>query len=285
MARLFAPKPPPEPEKPPVVAGPPTPPGMSRDDVKALLTETLAGVTERLASTMTQLNERVEQLATRQPQVVVQPAAPVQPSGHAGPTDADIDAAVMSGQGAAARIRSMIDKAVNDTAQRLIKEHIEPLQNYGVSTIGELSRRITVGSMPHYPRYKKEIDERLAALTPEVRANPAVIEMVYNSIVGVHATELAREAAEAAVRQAQEAATKPASGTPGSGASPAQRPTETEVPDVARIGGEAGLDALAHKGRGGQDADSFAQSMGYKSWADYMKMHEELLRAESQGNA
>jgi hypothetical protein len=291
MARLFAPKPAPPPAEPPRVEAPPQP-GLTKDQVKELLDGALGGVADRLAGTVAQLNEKVEALASRQPQVVVQSQAAPPVANH-GPTDAEIDAAVMSGQGAASRIRMMIDRAVNETAQRLVKEHIEPLQAYGVNTLGELSRRITAGNMPHYNRYRKEIDERLNALAPEVRANPAVIEMVYNSVVGVHTTELTREAAEAAVRQAQEAATAAASGTTaGKGATPgtaagssSQRDTSADVPTVEQVGGREGLEALAHKGRGGQGADEFARSMGYKDWSDYQKQYDDLLKGESQGNA
>lgn len=291
MGRLFAPKKPEPPKEPEKAPTPPPPAGVSKEDVERIVSGALTGVGQQLAESQRALGERIEALASRQPQVVVQPAQ-VQPAAVAD-LDAEIDSAVLSGQGAASRIKALVDREVNKAAERLVREHIEPLQQYGVNTIGELSRRITAGGMKHYVKYQKEIDQRLNALSPEVRANPAVIEMVYNSVVGLHADELAREAAEAAVRQAQEPQNDPppvpgrkagSSATPGSGAAPGA-PREDEVPTAEQVGGALGMEALAHKGSGGQSADEFARTMGYKDWADYQKQYKELLAAESQGNA
>lgn len=298
MGRLFAPKPPKAEEAPPVLAPPPS--SLSKDEIKELVGGAVAGVAAQLTQTVDRLGQKVEELATRQPQVIVQqPGVPQRQAEEI--TDADIDSVVLTGQGAGARIRAMVDRAVNIATSRVIEQHVKPLQDYGVNTIGELSRRITMGGMKHYDRYKKEIDERLNTLTPDVRANPVVIETIYNAVVGMHSDELAREAAEAAVRQAQEQVNNPptldppkrAAGnrptTPGSGAPRGGNDEDrSQVPDLDHYLGnnlEAGLEALQHKGRGGQTQDELARGMGYKDWSDYMKQYQELLDAETRGNA
>jgi hypothetical protein len=294
MPRLFAPKPrPTEPPKEEAAQQPAPSAGLGKEEIKELVGGAVAGVAAQLSATIQQLGQKVEELASRQPQVVVQPpmAPAAQPSARM-ITDEEIDQAVLSGQGAAARIRALVDRAVAQATERVINEHVKPLQEYRVTTLSELSKRVTAGGMKHYDRFKKEIDERLQMLEPAVRANPAVIEMVYHAVVGAHAEELTREAAEAAIRQAQESQsapepTKAKSGTsaPGTGAGAGNSREAEPVPDVAAVAGQEGLEALAHKGHGGQSADEFAKSLGYASWADYQKQYMELLKSETAGNA
>jgi hypothetical protein len=289
MPRLFAPKR----EEPKVEPPPPPPPpaaGISKEEVQTMLSAALESAGERLAQTVAALTEKVEALATRQPQVVVSPsAAPATPQAP-DISDADIDQAVLSGQGAAARIRALVDRAVNAATQRVIEQHVKPLQEYGVNTLSELSRRVTAGNMKYYQRFRKEIDERLNTLSPDVRANPIVIETIYNAVVGAHADELAREAAEAAIRQAQDQATGAAkTTTPGTGAGDANVKRDADaVPSLDSFLGVAAAearDALQHKGMGGQSEDDFARSLGYKDWASYMKTYQQLLDEETRGNA
>ena len=163
----------------------------------------------------------------------------------------------------------------------MLREHIEPLRNFGVTTLADLSHKVAVAGMPKYAKFKKEIDERLGQLSPELRSNPEAIKMIHDAVVGSHAVELEQEAAEAAVRKAQEPA--PAT-SPGTGAAGTSRPAN-EVPTLVEVAGQEGLEALKHKGKGNLDQDALAQSMGYKSWSDYQKQYQELLAAESQGNA
>jgi ABC-type transporter Mla subunit MlaD len=279
--------PPKTPAQPAAKADPPPPPppppaGLSKDEVKALLETTLSGLGDRLGSVVQQLNERIEALAARQPQVVVQPPAP--PASVADITDEEIDRAVLSGQGAAQRIRALVDRAVNAATERIIKERVQPLEEFGVRALGDVTQRVVATSMKYYNRFKKEIDEQLNTLAPAARSNPLVIETIYNAVVGRHAEELANEAAEAAVRQAQEQTKAPAPGT-GAGGQATER--TDEVPTLQDFLGPAAneaKEALQHKVQGA-DADAFARSLGYKDWASYMKMYQELLSAETEGSA
>ena len=281
MARLFAPR------KPEPVVEPEKPKETPPIDVKAIVTEAVTGIAGQFNETLGRLSTKVEELASRQPQVVVQAAE--QRTVRADPdiSDQEIDNAVLQGQGAASRIRALVDRAVTRATERVINEHVRPLQEYGVNAIGELSRRVTVEKMPHYNRFKKEIDSQLATLTPDVRSNPTVIETVYNAVVGRNADALAREAAEAAVRQAQDEAAgkgKDKTVTPGTGAGgdPGARGEDNRLPDAANFGGDEGVAALSHKGKGGQSQDDFARGMGYADWNDYMKQYNQLLK-ENEG--
>jgi hypothetical protein len=277
MGRLFAPKKPAEPAVTPEPTPPPT--AVTKDDLKAMLDGALGGVGQQLGAALGELRQGVEALAARQPQVVVS-----NPTTIAAPvpiTDEEIDQAVASGQNVGARVRALVDRAVTQAADRLMKEHIEPLRNFGVTTLADLSHKVAATGMPKYAKYKKEIDERLGQLSPELRANPEAIKMIHDAVVGSHAEDLEREAAEAAVRKAQE---PPPAQTPGTGTAPGA-PRTNEIPTLIEVGGQEGLDALKHKGRGNMNQDALAQSMGYKDWNDYQKQYQELLAAESQGNA
>lgn len=281
MALFGAPKVKETPKQPDPPAQPPA--GLSRDEAKALVSEALQGVAGELGRTITQLSERVTELASRQPQVVVQPAgAPVtQPRGI---TDEELDQAVLSGTGAASRIRALVDRAVSEATREVIDKHVKPLQEFGVNAIGRLAQDAAMGKMPFYERYKKEIDARLGALDPSIRTSPEALKMVHDAIVGEHANDLIREAGEQAVRKAQEEKDKPAA-TAGTGAGRDASRDVPEVPTAERLGGSEGLDALAHKGKGGQSQDEFARGLGYKDWSDYMKQYDELTKQEAAGNA
>lgn len=283
MGRLFAPKKPVEaaPVVPVVAASPSS--GMSKDEVSTLVNAAVGGVAETLRGTISALTEQVTQLAGRQPQVVVQ--APVAtPADAQGISDHDIDQAVLSGQGAAARIRQMVDAAVTRATDRVIKERVIPLENFGVQAIGNLTAA-SLASRPLYGRFKKEIDAHIGALEPGARANASVLEVIYNSVVGQHTEELTREATEAAVRQAQggggvegvAAASKAGSAAPGTGAGSGKRDTPT-IPTPQELGGQDATNALAHKGSGGQSQDDFARGMGYADWKTYITDHEALMK-------
>lgn len=275
---IFAPK------KPvveaPKVETPPAPAVLTRDDAKAIISEALGGVATQLGAALGELRQGVEQLASQRPTVVVQGQTPVvQPTGHL--SDEEIDRALLGGTGGAAVIRNLIDREVSRRADSLLKEHIEPLRAFGAESLANISQELAAGKMPYYGRFKKEIDSRLAMLTPEVRANPASIKMIHDAVVGENAQVLLREAGEEAVRKTQE--TKPAV-TAGTGAGGTVREAP-ELPSAVEVGGQDAIEALRHKGRGGMNQDELARSMGYESWAAYQKQYDDLLKAETQGNA
>lgn len=283
--RLFAPKTvAPEPTPEPVVQAPQ---GVTKDDLKTLLEGAMGGVTAAITPVLGQLQQGMAQLAERQPQVIVQG----QPTPQAPQiTDEEIDNALLTGQGGAARIRALVDRAVNVAAERIVREHVQPLQDTGLSSLSALAHKVGLSGLQHYPRYRKEIDQRVNALDPSLRANPDALSLIYNAVVGEHANDLAREAAEEAVRKAQEPAPEvqhARSARPGTGAGAGGHREEPALQSAEDVGGADGMAALAHKGNGQGNVtqDAFAQSMGYANWQSYMKQYEDLLNADPRGNA
>lgn len=282
--RLFAPKTV-APEPTPEPAPPPPQTGVTKDDLKILLDGVGQGVAQTLSPVLSELRNGMEQLANRQPQVIMQgQPQQVQPS----ITDEEIDNALLTGQGGAARIRQLVDRAVNVAAERIVREHVQPLQDTGLSSLSALAHKVGLSGLQHYPRYRKEIDQRVNALDPSLRANPDALSLIYNAVVGEHANDLAREAAEEAVRKAQEPAPEvqhARSARPGTGAGAGGHREEPTLQSAEDVGGADGMAALAHKGQGNVTQDAFAQSMGYANWQSYMKQYEDLLNADPRGNA
>jgi hypothetical protein len=277
-----APPPVPEPEKKPET------PALTKEDVATMLDTAMTGVADRLGEALGSLREGVETLAARP--VTVTPTAPPAAAAPA-ITDDEIDTALLSGTGAAKSIRALVDRAVNDQAAVLMRDHIAPLQNTGISSLAELNKKVTLGNMPHYNRFKAEIDERLSRLDPAVQTNTNALAMVYFAVVGEHTEELNKETEEATIRRIQEAAAGGGEGgatgaaAPGTGAGGGGKREEKKTPSAEVLGGVLGQEALAHKGNGGQDQDEFARGMGYPSWDAYIKQSEDLEAAETSSNA
>ena len=262
----------PEPEKKPEAAP------LTRDDVQAMVSGAVEATASQLHSVISDLRAGIDTLASRQP-VVMQ--APVAQHAELPITDEDIDNAVASGQGAARLVRNLLDRQARDISvgfDRKLNEVVE----FGVNAIANLTAE-TLKQLPHYSRFKKEIDTKLGALTPAMRSNPDTLKLIYNSVVGEHTEELSKEARETALRQANEGGVpgneidvrSPGGvGKPGGGAIGKDRPS---VQTVEEFAGKEGLMALQHKGRGGLDGDAYAQTLGYKDWAHMQTQYQQLL--------
>lgn len=89
---------------------------------------------------------------------------------------------------------------------RLEREVIDPIRQQGAAAFGSVAR-LGAERLPHYKRFKKEIDE---AIDNFQRANPGVVitpdhyEQAHRLVVGSHTDELMKEAREEAIRQREE---------------------------------------------------------------------------------
>lgn len=285
------------PRKPaaPAAPVPPAPPALTKEDIAAAVGGAIGGIKTELENKIAELRGVVQEVSGRQQTVVVQDSGA---SRHAdvptpGITDAEIEDAVRTGEGAAAKLRALVDGAVN-AATAQTRAELANFQAIGLQSLAQVAGEIAVTKMPHYKRFQKEIDDRVARLEPALRANPDAIRMIHDAVVGQHTAELLREAEEAAIRRAQDQPTgqdpaaqrdtAPARGG-NSGNTPGGRaPSDADgrkVPTIAELGGDDGMEALKFKdGRSGKDADSFAQSLGYADWKHYM---DEFEKAKAEG--
>jgi hypothetical protein len=147
---------------------------------------------------------------------------------------------------------------------------IGQMEQAGTNAIADLNKRTTVGNLPYYERFKKEIDTLVGTLPANLKMSPDVYKYAHDKVVGEHVTELVSEAKEAALRKpAGEDIESPSAGRSGR----AVRGTSGDkIPTPRDLGGEEVEQALAFRG---MDGDMQAQKMGYKSWADYMEKTKE----------
>lgn len=163
-----------------------------------------------------------------------------------------------------------LKQVVNGVVEKVKKEHIEPFQNVGMDILGKQAKQLAIlsGEMPHYNRFKKEIDSAIQNLPPGQRISSEVYKGIHDLIVGQNFTVLERERQEAAIRTAREKADTTLPGST-SGRQAPQNTDPNKVPSAVELYGEDAAAALGMLGKGGKTQDVFAQSLGYKDWADY----------------
>ena len=204
--------------------------------------------------TLAALNETMQRLAegARSPAPQYVPPSPA----PARITRAQFIEAVQQGD------ERMIEAYEDQQKQALLAEHVHPLRDNGLEAIANLTRTTTVGSLPYYQRWKKEIEQFIAALPAGMRMNPEVYQTAHEVVVGRHTAELIAEAREAALRGPAPDAEPPSETGRGRG----ERP-RTGVPTPFDLGGQDAVEAIVGAGK---DQDQMAQRMGYANWKDYM---------------
>lgn len=232
--------------------------------------------------TADQLNQAVNQItqtfqaslqaiaSARQDQFVPQNVTPI-----ALPTDNEIIEEIQSG--GVTKLRKVIEGAVD----RVRREEVAPFQETGMRILGEQSKQLAIlsGAMPHYNRFKKEIDTAIQQLPPAQRTSAEVYKGLHDLVVGQNFAVLAREQQEAAIRAARDQDNTSLPGTQG-GRQVQQKTDPNAIPSFESIYGNDGVLALSNLGRGGRTADGFAQSMGYKDWGTY---YTEVLKPAGIG--
>jgi len=187
-------------------------------------------------------------------------------------TDEEIEAALQEGRGA-----KVFRKMVSGETEKLRREMVaakQAIENESYGAMTSVASEVARPKMKHYDKYKKEIDDSLAQLPPQSRANPQVHLEVYNMVAGRHMDEIIASEVEAAIRKSRTSAPAP---TPGSATSRGTSSPTTQT--VKEIFGDDADRALRAMGR---DPDAWAKRMGYESMEAYMKMAAEQEGGESK---
>ena len=252
-------EPQPQPEPPPAAAEP----GISVQAFQAFQ--------EQVSGTLSQVTRTLEALATRQPQAPA-PAAYASPT-VADITDEEIEHALVSGEGGAKAIR----RAVEVEANRLVRERIVPLEQFGVTTFNDLTDRIVGKDLKHYGLLKKEIDAQLSQMDPALRANPRSRELAYKLALAENFDRVLDTEIEAKLRQRSDGEETDLTQDRGSGGD--RKPRAAAPPSVADVFGGEGTKALRAVNR---DLDAMARKMGYKGGADeYLKLAAQMESEEA----
>jgi hypothetical protein len=250
-----------EPEPAPVVETPkpdPVPAGPDPRDEKISALELNV---HRLSTQLESLNGMLGQVVGRgAPQQQI-PAPVIEDV-----SDEEIETAVGEGKGLAPRVRKML----NAFEARLVQNYINPLKETGLGAVAGLSQEVAKGQMPHYGRFKQEIDQYVTGLPAEARLNPQVYVVAHNAVVGAHMSELLEEERQKTIRQANQTTAQEPTASVKTPSKDAQK-----APSAADLGGD---DAAAALQVIGKDEDAFAKRLGYKDWQDYMAKTEEYAQ-------
>lgn len=231
--------------------------------------------------TADQLNQAVNQItqtfqaslqaiaSARNNDPLINPTTPV-----ALPSDAEILEEINSG--GISKLKQVIHGAVD----RVRREELAPFQENGMRVLSEQAKQLAVlsGQLPHYTRFKKEIDSAIERLPLNQRTSAEVYKGLHDLVVGQNFAVLAKEQQEAAIRSARNTDDTSLPGTQGGRQTTKVDPNA--IPTFEAVYGNDGLVALSNLGRGGRTPDGFAQSMGYKDWPTY---YTEVLKPSGIG--
>lgn len=207
-----------------------------------------------------QLNEAMQTFRS----MMVPAARPAtEPTGEL--TDAQIDEAVSEGR---MTVSQAARKIAERTTAQLKREHVDPLQATGFSSLAGLTKAAAMPLMPHYKKYQREIDDYIAKLPEGSRLSPEVYKAVHDTVVGSHIEELLTAEREAAVRSANAPKPENAASQTRSGRTNA---TNSQVPTVEELLGPEAAVAMEAKGK---TPDEFVRTLPgrYKDWKSYAEM-------------
>ena len=172
------------------------------------------------------------------------------------PTDEEIIADLNSGKA------GTIKRLTSNIEQRLLKQHIEPMQRIGMQRLAEASKDMASRdpNMPHFARFSKQIDQ-LASNVPLEQRDINCYRTAYNIVAGQNVTILIKEEAEKLLRAQNDGD----GGQLPSGGRTRDK-SQAGVPTVTELCGER---AQADLDANGWTADVYAQKIYHKkNWAE-----------------
>ena len=223
---------------------------------------------DELANAIERMNAAIERLGSGQQIVIERPVETVRDEPPPELDEATLARVLEDDPKAAA---AMIAKHTKDRIayerQAIVRDHVQPLENFGANALADLSKRAAIADMPHYKKFQTEIDGHMAKLPPTLQGNPAAWKTAHDAVCGRHVGELIDEAVEAKLRQGREDGSliTPTASQKGK--------DEKKVPTLVELAGEDAARALELKGL---DANAFAKRLGYDSWEHYADVAAKL---------
>ncbi len=188
-------------------------------------------------------------------------------------TDEELEATLISGEGGAKAIRRAIEAA----GRKLVRERVEPLEQFGIQTFGDLTDRVVGKDLKHYAFLKKEVDAQLAQMDPALRASPRAREFAYKMALADNTDKIVALEVEAKLRQSANEESDATSQDKGKGTREGHGKEPSSAMDMF---GRESMTALKGVKR---DLDSMAKKMGYKGGAEeYLKLAEETYGTEEE---
>jgi len=238
---------------------------------------------DSLKSTMEQINLKLEVFG----QPAAAPATPTAPPVDTGAKlstdiakieedlaaiDSKIDEAVYAGKGVGDLIKKR--DRLNEKKLELKFDHkFETFRSDGVQVLDQISDQVTQGQMPHLtiPEVKKNFEESLNAMAPEVRMNPEVRLAAYNLAVGQNVDKIADLKVQESLRKED----PPDLTTDPSARTKRNSPDEKgKIPSPEDILSKDNLDAI--KAAGHSSIDSYYKKLGYDGWVDHYEQNKDF---------
>lgn len=175
-------------------------------------------------------------------------------------------------------------KLVEDVKTSLIKQHIEPMQQQGLSNFAAIARSQAANNpaMPYFKEYEKEIDKLVANVPLAQRADPACYTTAYNMVIGMNHTAIMAKEREKILRE---------NGGSVDGSVPStQRRDSSTQPGVPTVTEVLGPDAQREMDNWGWTPDEmvqrlYARTMKVKTWAEAAPLIQAQNEALRSGNA
>lgn len=188
------------------------------------------------------------------------------------PSDNEIIEEIQSG--GVSKLKQLIKGAVD----KVRDEEVRPFQEQGTRVLADQAKNIAImsGAMPHYNRFKKDIDELVNRLPANQRTTVEVYQGIHDLVVGKNFNTYSKEIQQAAILAARESSDASLPGSTG-GRQPNKQSDPNAIPTFESIYGADGTKLLAQLGKGGRTPDGFAQNLGYKDWPTY---YTEVLKPE-----
>lgn len=186
------------------------------------------------------------------------------------PSKEELDEAYVKGD-LSSVFGKMFDSQKEEVKSQIREEMGEQLAK-GRDAISRLTAQTVRSKLPHYDRFKEEIERTVSTLPEEARMNPESWTSVHDYVVGKNASKLIEEAKEEAVRASRGKPNLPGSNRGGS-----------SLPNIPELADALGVDAAKAIELRGLTPDDWAKKMRFKSWADYYEKRVKPAREMTSG--
>ena len=209
-------------------------------------------------TSMQQMLQSTLQAATQRPQPQAEPT-------FEEPSDEELDNAALEGKG----VGRAVKRAIRATEARLRREtanETAQVRDIGLPALASIALHNAKQTWEpeYYDKYKREIDQAIAALPPEFKADMDKLNLVYSTVIGLHRKEIIAMEKEKAVRQARE----PQDTQVPRGRGREITPSANDLPEDRDLFGPESVAGLRNLGRG-RSIEDIAKKLGYNNPDEY----------------
>lgn len=187
-------------------------------------------------------------------------------------TKEELDAAFADNRGSDAMMSVIADleatyqERTDAQIAKLTREVIEPLRTTGFAAIETVVDEVSRPKMKHYPKFKKDIDDYIAKLPPELRLRADIRIAAHDAVVGRNVESLINEEVEKRLRSGQEGSDI----VPGTGSGRSVK-TNPGLPTAVELFTADGVAMIEQQG---MTPEQYVQKRGHKDWPAYCEFRK-----------